>query len=126
MTVEKPKNRSFEPVEDAMNRVLQAERSAEQAVAVCRQEAREIQQAAQLQASRIARRANERLALCHMRCNARLTRELKERERAAEAEISQCTASAIQLDEDALTPVVEALALDLTGIILPDSRPEET
>ena len=126
MSVEKPEDRPSEPVEDAMNRVLQAERSAEQAVEACRHEALKVQQAAQLQASRIARRANERLALCHMRCNTRLTRELKERERAAEAEVSQCTASAIQLDEAALTPVVEALALDLTGIILPDSRPEET
>jgi vacuolar-type H+-ATPase subunit H len=126
MTTEKPGNRPFETVEQAMNRVLQAERSAEQAVEACRHEALKVQQAAQLQASRIARRANERLALCHMRCNARLTRELKERERTAEAEISQSAASAIQLDEAALTPVVEALALDLTGIILPDSRPEET
>ena len=126
MTTEKPGNRPFETVEQAMNRVLQAERSAEQAVEACRHEALKVQQAAQLQASQIARRANERLALCHMRCNARLTRELKERERTAEAEISQSAASAIQLDEAALTPVVEALALDLTGIILPDSRPEET
>lgn len=126
MTTEKPGNRPFETVEQAMNRVLQAERSAEQAVEACRHEALKVQQAAQLQANRIARRANERLALCHMRCNARLTRELKERERTAEAEISQSAASAIQLDEAALTPVVEALALDLTGIILPDSRPEET
>jgi vacuolar-type H+-ATPase subunit H len=126
MTSEKPGTRPFETVEQAMNRVLQAERSAEQAVEACRHEALKVQQAAQLQANRIARRANERLALCHMRCNARLTRELKERERTAEAEISQSAASAIQLDEAALTPVVEALALDLTGIILPDSRPEET
>lgn len=125
MTDEKPDNRSFEPVENAMNRVLQAERSAERAVEACRHEARKIQQAAQLQAIRIARRADERLALCHMRCNARLTRELKVREQAAEAEISRGTVSAIQLDATTLTPVVEALALDLTGIILQDSRPED-
>ena len=125
MTTEKPGNRPFETVEQAMNQVLQAERRAEQAVEVCRHEAMVIQQAAQQQANRIARRANERVTVCHMRCNARLTRELKERERAADADPGHGAASALQLDEATLKRVVEALALDLTGITLKGSHPGE-
>jgi len=116
MTVEKSENAPFETVEEAMNQVLQAEHRSEQAVEACKHDAMKIQQAAQQQANRIARRANKRLAICHMRCNTRLTRELKERERAADADLSHRGESVYRLDEAALTAVVEALALALTGI----------
>lgn len=101
-----------ETVEQAMNRVLQAERDAEQAVEACRREAVEIRQAAQLRARRIAERTNERLAICHMRCNSKLRHALREQERLS---ASQTGESSYRLDAAALTAVVEALARDLTG-----------
>ena len=121
MTGDDKENQPLETVEHAMNEVLQAERRAEQAIEACRHDAMKIQQAAQQQAKHIARRANERLAICHMRCNTRLSRELRERERAANA--SHGGESAYPLDEAGLTAVVEALALALTGIILPGTDP---
>lgn len=123
MTAKEPKNPPTETVEQAMNEVLQAERRAASSVQASKQKAMKIQQAAQQQSRHIARRANERLAICHMRCNARLARELKEHERAADA--SHSGESASRLDEAALTPVVEALALALTGITLPGSHPRD-
>lgn len=121
MTGEQVEDPPIDAVEHAMNEVLQAERNAEQAIEACRHDAMKIQQAAQQQAKQIARRTNERLAICHLRCNARLTRDLKERERAVAAR--QGGEAAASPDEAALTAVVEALALALTGIALPDSEP---
>ena len=115
MTAEEPENRSSAGVEHAMNQVLQAERGAEQAVEACARDAVRIRQAAQERASHIARRTNERLARCHMRCNGKVTRELRERERSAVA--GQTGESTSRLDETVLTSVVEALALTLTGVI---------
>lgn len=99
-------------VEEAMNQVLEAERAAEEAIADCRQEAQQILQAARERAQRIAERTDERLAHCHMRCSAKLARELKERERTEKAELQG--QSSYQLDADALAEVVEAVAAKLT------------
>ncbi|MGB5472107.1 MAG: hypothetical protein WBQ78_01355 [Gammaproteobacteria bacterium] len=115
MTDKEPENRSSASVEHAMNQVLQAERAAEQAVEACARDAVKIRQAAQERASHIARRTNERLATCHVRCNGKLSRELREFERTAAAR--QPGESTYRLDETALTSVVEALALALTGVI---------
>jgi len=104
-------------VEQAMNTVLQAERAAEQAIADCRQEAQQTVQAAQQRAQRIAERTDERLTLCHLRCSARLSRELKDRQRAEKAD-SQGQSSQ-PLDEATLTDVVAAVARDLIGITEP-------
>lgn len=125
MTAKEPKNSPTETVEQAMNEVLQAERRAASSVEASKHEAMKIQQAAQQQSRHIARRANERLAICHMRCNARLARELKERERAADADASHSGESTSRRDDAALTPVVEALALALTGITLPGRHPRD-
>jgi len=123
MTVEKPENRPVETVEDAMNQVLQAERSAEQSIEACKHEARKIRESAQQQAIRIDKRTNERLSMCHMHCTARLTREIKERERAAAA--SDPGESACRLDEAAMSAVVEALAVALTGITPAARHPKD-
>jgi len=123
MTAEEPENRSSATVEHAMNQVLQAERGAEQAVEACERDAVKIRQAAQLRANHIARRTNERLAICHMRCNGKLTRELRELEHTAAASLT--SESTCQLDETALTSVVEALALTLTGVIPAGNPPRD-
>jgi len=119
MTTDKPGTRPAGTVEQAMNRVLEAERGAEQAVEACGHDAMKIVQAAQQQAKRIARRANERLAICHVRCNAKITREIRQRERAAAGQRGEAS---YRLDEAALTAVVEALALALTGVT-PSGKP---
>jgi hypothetical protein len=112
MTDAGPDKRSPETVEQAMNRVLQAERDAVRAIDACRRDALAIRQAAQQRARRIAERTDERLAICHMRCNSKLRHTLGEQERRA---ASQTGESSYRLDAAALTAVVEALARDLTG-----------
>lgn len=49
-----------------------------------------------------------------MRCNSKITLEIKERERLAAT--SQSAESSYHLDATALSSVVEALALTLTGV----------
>lgn len=114
MTTDTPDNPPSGTVEQAMNRVLEAEREAQQAVEACRHDALQIRQAAQLQAGRIARRTDERLAHCHTRCNALLAREIREGDRAAAA--NPAGEASYRLDDDALAAVVETLALTLAGL----------
>ncbi|MGD2112071.1 MAG: hypothetical protein PVI50_01710 [Gammaproteobacteria bacterium] len=113
MTVQAPDDGPSATVEQAINQALEAERTAEQAVEACRRDAMEILQAAQQRAQQIAVRTNERLAICHMRCNSKLTREIRERERLTAGQTGE---SSYRLDEAALGAVVEALALTLTGV----------
>jgi vacuolar-type H+-ATPase subunit H len=114
MTDQEPDVRSSTTVEQAINEVLQAEHNATQAVDACKQEAMQIQQTAQQRAKQIASRTNERLAICHMRCNSKISHTIKERERLAAT--GQGSESSYRLDAAALTAVVEALALTLTGV----------
>ena len=107
-------------VEQAMNTVLQAERAAEQAIADCRQEAQQTVQAAQQRAQRIAARTDERLSLCHLRCSGKLSKELKDRQRAEKA--SSRNNSIRPLDDTALSDVVAAVARDLVGITQPEGE----
>lgn len=111
-------------VEQAMNTVLQAERAAEQAIADCRQDARQTVQAAQQRAQRIAERTDERLALCHMRCSSKLSKELKDRQRAEKANNQNHSTS--QLDDTTLSEVVAAVARDLIGITQPEGEDRDT
>ena len=111
-------------VEQAMNTVLQAERAAEQAIADCRHEAQQTVEAAQQRAHRIAARTDERLSLCHMRCSAKLTKELKDRQRAEKA--NSRNQSTQPLDETALSGVVAAVARDLIGITQPGGEDRDT
>ena len=111
-------------VEQAMNTVLQAERAAEQAIADCRQEAQQTVQAAQQRAQRIAARTDERLSLCHLRCSGKLSKELKDRQRAEKA--SSRNNSIRPLDDTALSDVVAAVARDLVGITQPEGEDRDT
>lgn len=114
--MKKNNNNSSNPdaVEQAMNTVLQAERAAEQAIADCRQAAQHTVQAAQQRAQRIAERTDERLALCHMRCSSKLSKELKDRQRAEKAANQDQPTQ--PLDNATLANVVTAVARDLIGI----------
>jgi hypothetical protein len=112
MTLKASDDRSPVTVDQAMTRVLQAERDAAQAVEACRRDAVEIRQAAQQRAARIASRTNERLAVCHMRCNSKVSREILEQERLV---AGRCDAPGLRLDEASVAAAVESLARTLTG-----------
>ena len=103
---------SPEPADLAMNRVLQAERDAEQAVAECEQEARAILKAAQLQAQRIAARTNQRISMLQMRSSQKLNRTIKGIEQAGKR-IEQADAG-IPFDESLFGSVIDELAVELT------------
>lgn len=64
--------------EQAMNRVLAAEHDAAQAVAECEARTRDLVQAAQQRANRIASRTDERITLMQMRCKQRVAATLKQ------------------------------------------------
>jgi sulfur transfer protein SufE len=104
-------NHSPDAVEHAMNTVLEAERAAEQAIADCNSEAQLAIQAAQEQAQHIATRTDARLTLCHRRCNARVSREIRARELAEQADLQDRPGQ--ELDDVALAAVIETVAREL-------------
>lgn len=124
MTDSSENNYTSDTVEQAMNTVLQAERAAEQAIADCNSEAQLAIQAALGRAQHIAARTDERLAHCHMRCSAKVSRELKTRQRAENAD-SQVQ-STLQLDNTALAEVVAVVARDLIGASRPEGEGRDT
>jgi len=119
MTAETPDASPNGTVEQAMNRVLEAEREAQQAVAACEHDALQHRQDAQQQAKQIARRTDARLALCHTRSKGRLDRDIRELERAA---ASTDAAAGDRLDAAALASVVEAVARVLAGVTPDENR----
>ncbi len=117
--VKDPSTAPSENVEEAMNRVLQAEREAEQAIADCEYEARQILQAAHQRVKRIADRTDERIALIQQRLAQRVRAQVRALERAERAE--RHASSPYALDEAALAAVVQEVAAELTG-----NRPSQT
>jgi len=111
MTSNNDNNHSADAVEQAMNTVLEAERAAEQAIADCNSEAQLVIQAAQEQAQHIAKRTDARLTLCHMRCNARLTLEIRARQRDEKIDLQGQPGQ--ELEAVALAAVVETVAREL-------------
>ena len=101
-------------VEQAMNRVLQAERDAERVVAECEAEAGTILQAAQLQASRIASRTDARISRMQTRCLQRVAEEIKQQER-AERQTRERQEESYRIDETGLAECIEEIAICLTG-----------
>ncbi len=67
-----------ETVDEAINRVLKAEKEARQAVENCRFEARRIVNRARIGASRILERADDRMGLMHRRCEQSVGHRLSE------------------------------------------------
>jgi vacuolar-type H+-ATPase subunit H len=100
-------------VEQAMNRVLQAEREAEKAIADCEYEARQILQDAQQRVKRIADRADERMTLIQLRLAQKVKAHSDALQRADQS--AQHEASLYDLDEAVLAAVVQEVAAELTG-----------
>lgn len=100
-------------VEQAMNRVLEAERDAEQAIADCEQEARQILQAAQQRVKRIADRTDERITLIQLRVAQKIKAHIDALERADRS--AQLEPSRYDLGATELASVVQEVAADLTG-----------
>jgi cell division septum initiation protein DivIVA len=107
-------NSPTEMAEQAMNRLLQAERDARRVVAECEAEAASILQAAQLQASRVASRTDSRISLMQTRCFQRVTEEIKHLERAA-TQARERQAESYRIDETGLAECIEEIAICLTG-----------
>ena len=113
MVSKDPSAAPSDTVEQAMNRVLQAEREAEQAIADCELEARQILQAAQQRVKRIADRTDERLALIQQRLAQKIKAHIDALERADRS--AQLEPSVYDLDEAGLATVVREVAAELTG-----------
>jgi cell division septum initiation protein DivIVA len=96
----------------AINRVLQAEREAAEAVAACEREARDILQAAQQLAGHIAGRTDERISRLQLRSAQRVTARIGELEREADRARREME---VELDESGLRECIEAVAACLTG-----------
>ena len=110
---DKDSNRhSSDSAETAMNRVLQAERDAEQAIAGCEREAREIVQEAQQRANRIASRTDRRISLMQMRSTQRIAGNIRALERAEKAAYQK---QKLELDETGLSECIGEIALLLSG-----------
>jgi regulator of protease activity HflC (stomatin/prohibitin superfamily) len=97
----------------AMNRVLEAEAEAEQAVAECERQAQRLLQTGYARAQRIAARTDERISLLRMRCIDRVTRKIEVMERAERA--AQQDASPEHPQAARLDAIVEELAAGLSG-----------
>ena len=95
-----------------MNRVLEAERDAEVAVAECEKQAREILGNARKRANRIANRTDERITLLKMRVSQQVAGEISRQERAEKAARKQTVA---ELDETGLRECIEAVSAALIG-----------
>lgn len=95
-----------------MNRVLQAEREAELAVAECEKHAREILSEAQKRANRIANRTDERITLMKMRCSQQVAGEISRQDRAEKAARRKPDE---ELDETGLSECIEAVSAMLAG-----------
>ena len=104
---------SSDTVEHAMNRVLQAERGAEQAIADCENEARQILQAAQQRVKRIADRTDERITLIQLRVAQKIKAHIDALERVDRS--AQHEPSVYDLDKAGLAMVVQEVAAELTG-----------
>jgi regulator of protease activity HflC (stomatin/prohibitin superfamily) len=97
----------------AMNRVLEAEQAAEEAVAECERQAQALLQAGYTRARRITARADERISLLRMRSIDHVTRQIEVMERAERA--VQQGASPEHPQAARLDSIVEELVAELSG-----------
>ena len=97
--------------DDAIQRVLQAERDAEQAVIECEQEAQQIITDARKRAQAINARSDQRITNLEMRYGHRLDREIKAIEREGAAELRLDANQSV--DADSLRAAIEDLAVEL-------------
>ena len=97
----------------AMNRVLEAEQAAEEAVAECERQAQALLQAGYTRAQRITAHTDERISLLRMRSIDRVTRQIEVMERAERA--VQQDASPEHPKAARLDSIVEELVAVLSG-----------
>jgi hypothetical protein len=97
----------------AMNRVLEAEQAAEQAIAECERQAQALLQAGYARAQRIVSRTDERISLLRMRSSEHVSRQIELRERAELA--AEENESAGHPQSQRLNAVVEEVAAELSG-----------
>jgi regulator of protease activity HflC (stomatin/prohibitin superfamily) len=97
----------------AMNRVLESEHAAEEAVAECERQAQALLQAGYARAQRITARTDERISLLRMRNIDRVTRQIEVMERAERA--AQQDASPEHPQVARLACIVEELVDELSG-----------
>jgi hypothetical protein len=97
----------------AMDRVLEAEHAAEEAVAECERQAQALLQAGYTRAQRIAACTDERISLLRMRSIDRVTRQIEVMERAERA--AQQDASPEHPQAARLESIVEELVAELSG-----------
>lgn len=98
--------------EQAMNRVLAAERDAAQAIADCEAQSRDLVQAARQQASRIDARADERITLMQMRCAKQIAQALQQLGQTQQAGSAQ---NPDHLDDASISACMESVAAALTA-----------
>lgn len=98
--------------EQAMNRVLAAERDAAQAIADCEAQSRDLVQAARQQASRIDARADERITLMQMRCAKQIAQALQQLGQTQQAGSAQ---NSDHLDDASISACMESVAAALTA-----------
>jgi vacuolar-type H+-ATPase subunit H len=102
-----------DPAEQAINRVLEAERETDRVVADCEREANGILQAARQHARRIHERTDHRITLMKMRVAQRTAATIQSRER--EEKLTARDQSAMTLDETGLAECIEQVACLLSG-----------
>ncbi|NNJ96270.1 MAG: hypothetical protein HKP12_03850 [Gammaproteobacteria bacterium] len=102
------------PADDAIQRVLQAERDAEQAIQECEREAQQIITDARKRAQAINARTDQRITHLEMRYGHKLDREIKAIERDGAIELRHDASKAI--DADRLRDVIEDLAVELCQV----------
>jgi vacuolar-type H+-ATPase subunit H len=97
--------------DDAIQRVLQAERDAEKAIQECEREARQITTDARKRAQAINARTDQRITNLEMRYGHKLDREIKaiEREGAVELRLD----ANHRVDADRLQAAIEDVAMEL-------------
>jgi hypothetical protein len=114
-----------QPAELAMNRVLQAERDAEQAVRDCEAQAGRMLLEAQARANRISSRTDERITLIQMRSYQQVAAQIKQLEH-AESIARQEQEQSYRIDETGLAECIEEIAVYLTGGARPGTGDGET
>ena len=104
---------SNESVEEAINRVLEAEKEARQAVENCRSDARRVVNSARVRAGRILERADHRIGFMHRLCEQSVGRRLAE----LRAEASRIPGEAVLEAEvqERLEGIVRRLAEEMTS-----------
>ena len=98
----------------AINRVLQAEQEAKQAITAAETEAARLLEAARQRAARILRHADNRITLIHQRCNQGLARAIDARVLAHHRHLADLS-QRLELDDERIDAIVTELAASMTG-----------